>query len=216
MKRKVLAVGIILLFVGIAMAPSVNFTAVNASNNDKRENKTNQKDLLFQTIIDIANNKEIQGIIFKSQLSKSGFFHPDVKFSIFNPSVVTKNQLKQMYVVGLLLSKFISKSRMHSLIERYQVNNPMIQKEITAVIEKDATLNGEITQLSNSNCNCGGSSGVAVWHFPVICTILNILLFVFEILFLCFHYIGGYAIEVIAILMTFLNCPIWKSCAFEN
>jgi hypothetical protein len=96
------------------------------------------------------------------------------------------------------------------------VNNQWVQKEITVIIEKDATLNREIKQLSNSKCDCGYNSGVTAWSFPVICLILNILLFVFEILFLCFHYIGGYAIEVIAILMTFLNCPIWKSCAFEN
>jgi hypothetical protein len=38
------------------------------------------------------------------------------------------------------------------MLERYQVNNQWVQKEITAVIEKDATLNREIKQLSNSKC----------------------------------------------------------------
>jgi len=206
MKRKGLTAGIILLFVGVAIAPSINFTVVNASNNDKRENEFSQKDLLFQTIVDIANNKDIQQVILKSQISREGFLNPDVKFAVFNTPVLTKNQLKQMYLVGLMLSKTISKSRMHSMVERYQVNNQWVQKEISAVIEKDVTLKEEIMQLSNSECDCGNTSETTVWHFPVICTILVVL----EVLcyFLEIYLDIGHNFTItVMILEERFNCP---------
>jgi len=73
MKRKCIVVGIILLFIGVAVAPSINFNVVKASNQTVINNEVNQKELLFQTIVDIANNKEIQGILLREQISKGEF-----------------------------------------------------------------------------------------------------------------------------------------------
>ena len=140
-------------------------------------NVVNKKELLFQTIVDIANNKEIQRIILKSQISREGFFNPDVKFSI------SKNQLRQMYFMGLVLSKVISKSRLHSMIGKYQFGNQELQKEISTIIEKDAMLNGEIIQLTNSKCDCVKTSGVTSWSFPVICLILSGIFFSIGIIY---------------------------------
>ncbi len=47
--------------------------------------------------------------------------------------------------------------------------------EINAVIEKDTTLNTEITQLKDSDCDCENDKEIN-WSFPVVCTIL---LFIF-------------------------------------
>ena len=48
-----------------------------------------------------------------------------------------------------------------------------MQKEISAIIEKDAILNAEITQLKDSDCDCGNEVELS---FPrPICTILEIL-----------------------------------------
>jgi hypothetical protein len=164
---------VVLLILG-SLTNVVGYQAVQSSNQKIINKEVNQKELLFQTIVDFANNKEIQQVILKSQISKEGFFNPDVIFPIFNTPVLTKNQLKQMYVIGLILSKTISKSKMHSIIEKYQVNNQALQKEITGIIEKDATLNREIKQLSNSKCDCG-KENTALWHFPVLCSILFII-----------------------------------------
>jgi hypothetical protein len=164
---------VVLLILG-SLTNVVGYQAVQSSNQKIINKEVNQKELLFQTIVDFANNKEIQQVILKSQISKEGFFNPDVRFPIFNTPVLTKNQLKQMYVIGLILSKTISKSKMHSIIEKYQVNNQALQKEITGIIEKDATLNREIKQLSNSKCDCG-KENTALWHFPVLCSILFII-----------------------------------------
>jgi hypothetical protein len=130
-------------------------------------NVVNKKELLFQTICDIANNKEIQRIILKSQMSKGMFPTSEIP-------VLTKNQLKIMYFIGLILSKVISKPMMHSMVEQYQVKNQGMKKEISAIIEKNPSLKGEITQLSNSNCDCENENTLQ-WTFPVICLFLFFL-----------------------------------------
>ncbi len=152
------------------LSPQINYQ--NTINN-----KLSQRELLFQTIVDIANNKEIQQIILKSQMSRGIF--PESEFP-----VVTKNQLKMMYFLGLILSKVISKSRIQSMMGKYQFNNQEIQKEISAVIEKDTIINPEITQLKNSECDCENEINqekISTTDFsdtPVICEISIILIFI--------------------------------------
>jgi hypothetical protein len=89
--------------------------------------------------------------------------------------VLTKNQLKQMYFFGLILSKVISRTRMQSMVQQYQLIHPEMQREISAVIENNPTLNAEITQLQNSECDCENENRTD-WNFPVICDILTILI----------------------------------------
>jgi len=206
MKRKCLAVGIILLFVGVAIAPSVNFNVVNASNNDKRENEISQKDLLFRTILDVANNREIQKIVFSSEMQGGVFLNTDMRFSVFIPQVITKNYLNSAYRIGLILTKTLGVSRIHSIIEKYQVNNQALQKEINAVIQKDVTLNREITQLLNSKCDCENNTGVTSWPFPVICTILAAINLFSIFLVLTIH-VGYYLYQTANFLGLIFNCP---------
>jgi hypothetical protein len=175
MIRKWLAIGIILLFVGVTIAPTINFNTVKASQQNIIKERINQREMLFQTIVDIANNKEIQRIILKSQMSRGIFPTSEIP-------VITKTQIRQMYFLGLILSKVISKSRIHSMIQQHQLQNPITQEEINGVIEKDAKLKREITQLSNSECDCENVNEIN-WLFLftiilmiTICAILFILL----------------------------------------
>jgi hypothetical protein len=177
MKWKCLAIGVsicavVLLILG-SLSNVVGYQTVQTTQQNLIKEKINQRELLFQTIVDITNNKEIQRIILKSQMSRGIFPVSDIP-------VITKNQLKHMYLVGLILSKFLSKSRMQLMAQQYQFNSPEMQKEISAVIEKDATLDGEIKQLSNSQCDCENENTIQ-WSFPVICTIL-LPLFILTIL----------------------------------
>jgi len=149
----------------------VGFQTIQSSNQKVIKDEVDQKELLLQTILDMANNKEIQQIIFKSQISRPGSLNQDARFSVFNTPVLTKNQLKHMYVVGLVLSKIISKSKIHSMVEQHQMSNQVVQNEISAVIEKDATLKGKITQLSNSKCDCENGNTTS-WSYPVLCFLL--------------------------------------------
>jgi len=180
-------IAVVLLVLG-SLTNVVGYQAVQSSNQKVIHNEVNQRELLFQTILDIANNKEIQKVILNSEMRREGFFNPDVRFSILNTPVLTENQLKHMYIIGLMLSKTISKSRIHSMLERYQVSNQGIQKEINAVIEKDATIDGELTQLSNSKCDCENNN-TTPWTFYVLCTLLIPLIGFIAMVWVLSHYI---------------------------
>jgi len=183
MIRKWLAIGISILAVILLTLTSlsnvVGYQSVQTSQQNLIKERINQRELLFQTIVDIANNKEIQRIILKSQMSRGIF--PTAEFP-----VVTKQQLKQMYFLGLILSKVISKSRIQSVVGRYQFNNQVMQNEISAVIEKNPALKGETTQLLNSKCDCTFDSYLK-WSFPLICGILLILFVVFVLPYFLFN-----------------------------
>jgi len=183
MKKKLLAIGISTVSVIILILTSftnvVGYQSVQSSQQNLINERINQRELLFQTIVDIANNKEIQRIILKSQMSRGIF--PTAEFP-----VVTKQQLKQMYFLGLILSKVISKSMIQSVVGRYQFNNQVMQNEISAVIEKNPALKGETTQLLNSKCDCTFDSYLK-WSFPLICGILLILFVVFVLPYFLFN-----------------------------
>jgi len=174
----------VILLILSSLTNVVGFQAVQSSNQKIIKEEVNQKELLFQTIIDIVNNKEIQKIILNSEMrgGMGRFFVPHMKLSLFTPHVLTKTYLNSAYNMGLILSKTISTSKIHSILERYQMSHQGIQKEITAAIEKDATLNGEIMQLSNSKCDCENGNTTRIWNFPILCTLLlPIVYFIFLI-----------------------------------
>jgi hypothetical protein len=155
----------IILLTLTSLSNVVGYQSVQTSQQNLIKESINQRELLLQTIVDIANNKEIQRIILKSQMSRGIF--PTLEFP-----VVTKNQIKMMYFLGMILSKVISKSRIQSLTGKYQFNNQEMQKEISAVIEKNAIINSEITLLKSSECDCGKENGITGWPFPIICLFL--------------------------------------------
>jgi hypothetical protein len=141
---------VVLLVLG-SLSNVVGYNTVQSSNQQTIKETVNQRELLFQTICDIANNKEIQRIILKSQMSRGIFPTSEIP-------VLTKNQLKQMYLIGMMLSKFIDKSKIQSMAPQYQLSNSGTQQEISTVINKDATLNEKITQLSALNCDCNNDN----------------------------------------------------------
>jgi hypothetical protein len=193
----IIAVAILIL---ASLSNVVGFQTVQSSNQKIINEEVNQKELLFQTIVDIANNKEIQRVILKSQMNSRVFFNPDVRFSIFNTPVLTKNQLKHMYVVGLMLSKIISKSKIHSMVEQYQLNNQGVQEEISAIIDKDTTFNREINQLSNSECDCENEN-TTQWSFPVICFIAESIYVFFVLLTDNINIFGPIALTILTIIL---------------
>jgi hypothetical protein len=170
MIRKWFAIGIstvsVILLILTSLSNVVGYQTVRTTQQNVIKERINQRELLFQTIVDIANNKEIQRIILKSQMSRGIF--PTSEFP-----VVTKNQIKMMYFLGFILSKVVSKLRMQSMVQQHQLLNPNIQAGINGVIEKNATLKGEITQLKSSECGCTGEHQLRLWPFPIICILLK-------------------------------------------
>jgi len=196
-------IAFILLVLG-SLTNVIGYQTVQISNQKAISTEVNQKELLFQTILDIANNKEIQKVILGSEITGKRSFDTGVKFSVFNPPVLTEKFLKHAYTMGVILTKTISKSKMHSLLERYQVSNQGVQKEITAVIEKDATLDREITQLSNLKCDCENNSEIGR-PFPIIvCSILFVFLIFTVLLYYLFSSFGCLLSDIIAALIELL------------
>ncbi len=179
---------VVLLVLG-SLSNVVGFQTVQSSNQSVIKERINQRELLFQTIVDIVNKKEIQRIILKSQMSRGIFPTSELP-------VITKNQLKQMYFVGLILSKVVSKSKIHSMVGKYQFNSLEIQKEINAVIEKNTILNAEITQLQTSDCDCENGN-TAAWGFPIICNITYVLCSISFVIFFGFINSAEYVGEIL-------------------
>ena len=157
---------VVLLVMG-SLSNVVGYQSVQTSQQNIVKERINQE-LLFQTICAIANNKQIQRIILKSQMSRGVFPSSEIP-------VLTKNQIRQMYFLGLILSKVISKSRIQSMIGKYQFDNQEMQKEISTVIERNTILNAEITQLKDSDCDCK-QEGASIFNL-LICSIVWILFF---------------------------------------
>jgi len=163
---------VVLLVLG-SLTNVVGYQTVQSSNQKMIDSEIDQKELLFQTIVDMANNKEIQKVILGSEITGKRFFDPGIGFSVFNHPVLTEKFLKRMYTMGVIYSKSISKSKIHSFIGHHPVINQAVQKQISAVIEKDTKLKGELTQLSSTNCDCEENN--AQDSTPIICGITELI-----------------------------------------
>ena len=194
---------VVLLILG-SLTNVIGYQTVQSSNQKIINDEVDQKNLLFQTILDIANNKDVQKVILGSEITGKRFFDTGVRFSVFTPPVLTEKFLKRMYTMGVILFRTSSKSRMQSVVKQYQVNNQGVQKEISAVIEKDATLKGEMTQLSSLSCDCENENTMN-WTYPVFCMLL-FLLFIFSIFIGKFITGYGYLALFIVIIASIYDC----------
>ena len=192
----IISIGAVVLLVLASLGNVVGYQTVQTSQQNSIKERINQRELLFQTIVDITNNKEIQRVILKSQMSQGIFPTSEMP-------VLTKNQIKRMYFIGLILSKIMSKSRIQSLIGKYQFDNQEMQKEISTVFENDKILNTELSQIKDSECDCGNQNTIR-WGFPIICTIA-IVLYNFALLF--FNYITLLIGVVALMILDGLDCP---------
>jgi hypothetical protein len=155
----------------IVLASCTNvFGVQTVTSSDQKiiSNEIDQKELLFQTILDIANKQEIQNIIQNSETNggleiflraagaKPLLINLKTRLSALSssPSIFTKRYLNHAYNIGLILSKTLSTSKIQSLLECFQESNQGLQKEITAVIEKNDKLDKKIEQLSDLPCDC--------------------------------------------------------------
>jgi hypothetical protein len=155
----------------------IGYQTVQASNQKIITTEVSEKELLFQTIVDLVNNKEIQRVILGSELIGKGFYDPGMRSSTFTCPVITEKLLKQMYTLGVILTKTFSKSKIHSILERCHINNQGLQKEISAIVEKDTKLKEGVTQLSGLSCNCENSN--VTWKYPFLCYLVLLPFFIF-------------------------------------
>jgi len=176
--KKYPLIGISIIAVVFLVLGSFNniagYQTVQASNQKIITTELNEKDLLFQTIIDMAKNKEIQKVILGSELTEKRFFDSEMRFSTFKVPVITKQFLGRIYTIGMVLFRTPIIIKSYPVLEKYHMNYAEMQKELSFVIEKDSTLKSEMAQLSSFSCGCGDENP-SIWRFPVVCTFLFIL-----------------------------------------
>ncbi len=165
--KKPILLGLSLLCIILVVLGSqtnvVGFQTVQASMKDGFK----QKELVFQTIVDIVNNKEIQKVFLASQL-KNIFTNFNGKFSTIKIPVLTVNQLKRMYVVGLILSKSSFRPKISLLTETFFP----LKNKLNGIFEKDLKLKKEIDGLKALNCPCSTTTPI---FKDAICLILLII-----------------------------------------
>jgi len=198
---KTLALGIVVLFIGFAIQPG-------KSTNTIQDEKTgvDAKDYLFQTILDIVNDREVQSVVSKYH---SGMFHRDMQ-----TRVLTMKQLNSMYLVGSIFSKRVDKLKVQSLFQNYKLNNQELLNEIGSIIENNVTLNMKMEQLEMLNCGCVANEPINGIFPPVICAILWMIGIIPFALWLVTVILTHVGLEIMYLIWTtivkigqILNCP---------
>ncbi len=161
MLSKGLVVSVILLFLGLAIQPSVAIVET------KEEISVEPKDYLFQTIIDIANNPDVKDLLeqynydlFKVDIDRSVYRklllrNPRLMFNMFftKPSMSVE-YLDKCYNKGIEITNVLGEDKALEMIKSIEI--------------KDTQLLDEIYKM-NKEINSDEM-------FPVLCDYLEILL----------------------------------------
>ena len=186
--RNVLVLGIIILLMGIAVQPGTATVQNDLNFKDK-------KDILFQTIIDIANNKDFKNLIcnennndfyfeFDYNLRKDFrdiFFNNLGLFSqlLFTKTSLTHNKLDLAYEKGSELLNNIGEDKALELVESIKITNPRISNGISDILEENEEIKIKIEELKMMNREIKPTSPTQI--NPIICGILLMLTFTFAI-----------------------------------
>jgi len=177
---KILAVAVIILFLGLAIQPSV---AVQP----ETERDIEPKDYLFQTIIDIANNPEVKNLLEKSN---NDMFKVDIDRSFYcklllrNPRLIfntlftkpsmTIEYLDKCYNKGIEITNIIGEDKVIEIIENAEVTDTKLFNEINDIITNNEELSSRIETLKDMNKDIKLDTPR---EFPVICGILLLIYF---------------------------------------
>jgi hypothetical protein len=190
----------ILTVILIVLSSQTNVVGYQTVQSSVKE-KLNEKDLLFQTICDLANNKEIQKTILESQ---GKFQNPFPTTQLPSTPTIVKKQLNLMYYLGMVLSRMNGKSRMVSMTKGHPILSDQTKEKLDSIISSTKDLSEEMAQLSILNCpSCSESR--FIWHFPIICIILNMIAFYVGIGY-AIHGGGYFLIMVLLFTAKILHC----------
>jgi len=219
--KKLLAVGVILLFLGLAIAPSINANIGKASIDRTQEKEItvleniDSKELLFQTIIDIVNNPDIKQCLdqYNNKQFSSDFEYKDVfkpllskvsrflfSTSFIKPSV-TYDFLDSLYIKGTELATFFGKDEVLDITESGSIANQEVLDESINIINDEGIYN-KISLLQKMNKDL--TPDQSLWDFPIICTMLVTILLPVEGVMTLFFMIWG----IIWVSGRFHNFPI--------
>ena len=183
--NKILAVGIIFLFIGIGIQPAFANEPIIMLNIKKEEN-TNPKEYLFQTIINIANNPDVKDL-FNQDENKAGFISLDYNFRnvnlkllirnprllfsmLFTKPSITPGYIECMYNKGCKIVNIIAEDEAKKVTESVTVNNPKFFDELNNIITNDEEIFERIATLKEMNKELKPNSPVS--DYDLICNIL--------------------------------------------
>ncbi len=189
---KGLAVAVILLFLGLAIQPSV---AVQP----EADIDIKPKDYLFQTIIDIANNPEVKDLLeqydndlFKVDIDRSVYRklflrNPRLFRSlIFTKPSLTYENLNNYYNKGIELTKLIGENEVLDIVESIEITDRYFLNKFNNIISNDEELSNLFEALKEKNNEIKPNAKLDFDTFPIICTILAIILVVYGFVLLLF------------------------------
>lgn len=181
--NKTLVFVVIALFIGVAVQPGI-------STNSAQEEKTNvePKDYLFQTVIDIGNNPDVQKLLkqvdnelIDSDFDYKSIFHklllrkPNVLTSmLFTKPKLTTEYLNFLYNNGNEIINIIGEEKAIEIINSTKLTNRKIFNDVNSIIINDPELNAKITKLIELNTEL--KIDFPFIKYPVICVILAISL----------------------------------------
>ena len=172
-----LVVGITILFLGLAIQPSV------ATVQPEKETDVEPKDYLFQIIINIANNPDVKNLLeqynhnlftsdydYRNAFLQLLFKKPRLLFNVlFTKPSITYNYLDKSYNRGIEITNIIGEDNVLDMIASIEVTNPELFNEFNNIIMNDEELSGRLATLKEINKEYVSDLS---WGFPIICNIV--------------------------------------------
>jgi hypothetical protein len=187
--RKAFIVGTIFLFIGIGIQPAFAVEPVISSNVNKEEN-INPKEFLFQTIIDIANNAEVNELLkqvkneccnpIRLTFNDVGI-HKKLLYNIPKLLIpmflikphLTINYLDFIYNRGCKITNIVRDEKVNEIVKPVEVTNPEFFNELNYIIMNNEELSNRISILKEMNNELITDSSSE--DNPIICSILGLI-----------------------------------------
>ncbi|KYK30636.1 MAG: hypothetical protein AYK22_03385 [Thermoplasmatales archaeon SG8-52-3] len=182
--KNTLVFGIVILFVGLAVQPGT-------ANTQKRDINCEPEDFLFQTIIDIVNNKKVKNLLeqemnndllldfnynFRSLFRKILFKDPNLLNSlIFTRPTFSPEYLNFALEKGYELTNLIGEDKVFEVVESITITNPKFSKSFSDIISNNEQINNKITEMKAMNQELKPTFPFE--GNPIICVILLLLAF---------------------------------------
>jgi len=220
---KTIVVGVIVLFIGVGIQPAFAVDIL-----EKVDIET--KNYLFETIIKIANNPDVQSLLKEFKINfyfdydgkyvfrQSLFKNPELLFSmVFIKPEMTTQSFDKTYNQGIELIDTIGEKKAYEILESVEITNPYIINDLHKIVTNNKELSNRISTLVDLNA-----------ENDTIYAILSILIFMslslssvfirlaqdfenFPLLFFCFAYRAG--LIIVRILIIAFLYSDWFDCS---
>ena len=213
-KKILISFGITILFLGVGIQPAI------ATVEPKEDIKdVEPKDYLFQTIIDIANNPDVKELFeqyeydllkvdkARSIYRKILFRNPRLFFNtlLTKPSI-TYDYLDKSYNKGIEITNIIGNDIVLEMIESIGVTDIEIFDKLNKIIMNDEELSDRISILKEINKELNpDDTSLEDFPYPIICSILMIILLPVIFLWLFLSLIYNVVNEIANIFYGFLD-----------